>query len=648
MTLFRQIALLISVSFFLLATILMVSNFSRTGEFLQGQLQSSAQDMTTTLGVAISNLPDSDDRASLEVLFNSIFDSGYYTKIELVGVDGHLIHKKSQILEVRSVPDWFIKWIPLEEARGSTRVVKGWIQLGQLEVSLHPGFAYIGLYQNFKTTLLWFVVLFLFSILLLWQILRVLLAPLQKITEQAEAIQKNQFFQQETLPTTVDLRRVVEAMNRMVSKMQGVFKDQQQTLDHYQELLYQDKLTGLGNRRFLLEQLQQVVSEESSFHGSLAMIKIVNYDAVKEIHGYEISDDLAVSVAGLLNKKLVALEKAKKVRLSENEFVILVSSDEESVKDIILQFYAMFLKLINDKDLSKECHLAAGITPITTGQIPGELLSDVDYSLTLAINQGPYSIEVSKNQSFHLPQGKIQWRAWLMDIIESKRLFLVGQSAFNSDLQVTQKELFIRTHNAEGHVIPASAFMPMAASLDLAPEIDKAVFLLVKDNPKIGNGVPLALNLSAGFFEKAELHEEFNQLLEYTSERNIRLCIEASHHVLLLHPRMCNQISDRIHKNGHKFGVDNIDLAQSLSILQSSSCDYVKISAATLQEMNTKETSSRYQALKTLTDTFDVSIIAVGVDSQKVFDELRQLGIELMQGNFLHEPEVMKMAPASE
>ena len=93
-----------------------------------------------------------------------------------------------------------------------------------------------------------------------------------------------------------------------------------------------------------------------------------------------------------------------------------------------------------------------------------------------------------------------------------------------------------------------------------------------------------------------------------------------------------------MHKSGHQFGIDNLDLGQSLQLLQSTQFDYVKIAANTLYEMIVAEQSEGYQALKAMIDTLDINLIAVGVDSQALFDELQGVGVEFMQGNFLNEP----------
>lgn len=641
MTLFKQIALLVSTVFLILLLIIVMSDLSRTGNFQQGQLRTTAQDMATTLGIAISNLPEGDDQATLEVLFNAVFDSGYYTRIELVGVDGQTIHQKSQELDVEGVPDWFIGLVPLESVNGSTQVMKGWTQLGQLNLEVHPGFAYSSMYQALVSALRWFALLFVVSMVVLWLVLRYVLQPLQRVKEQADAIHNNQFVQQEKIPATVELKRVVEAMNLMVSKVQGIFDDQEKTLGRYQQLLYHDKLTGLGNRRYLLDQLKQSMSEESGLHGCMAIIKIVDFEQLRDHHGYEVSDNLARILADMLRQTHAGLEAERISRFNEDEFAFLSAADESAVSDFIRELFDNFQQLIQRETGLAEVQLLAGICDLEAGGEIGNILSGIDYCLSQANTRGPFSIERQLSTNLELPQGKMQWRSWLESMLETKQLFLVGQLAISNNRLPMQRELFIRARNQQGQIVPASAFMPMASSLGMALDIDREVFRLVASNEELDRNIPLALNLSAAFFELAEAQEEFDQLLAGCAQSGTRLCIEASHHVLNQHPIMCSKISDRVRRHQHQFGIDNLDLGQSLQLLQSGQFDYVKINAITLHEMSRNDMSAGFQALRTITDTLDIHIIAVAVDSQAVCDELKALGIDTMQGNFLGSPEAI-------
>ena len=282
--------------------------------------------------------------------------------------------------------------------------------------------------------------------------------------------------------------------------------------------------------------------------------------------------------------------------------------------------------------------LLAGICDLQIGGEIGNILSSIDYCLSQANNHGSFSIERQLSANLDLPQGKMQWRSWLESVLQAKQLFLVGQLALDNDGSPLHRELFIRARNQQDQIVPASAFMPMASSLGMSLDIDKEVFRLVTSNQDIDRKIPLAINLSAAFFELAEAQEEFDQLLSDSQQADTLLCIEASHHVLNQHPVMRAKVSERVRRHQHQFGIDNLDLGQSLQLLQSGQFDYVKINAKTLYEMSREDTPAGYQALRTITDTLDIRIIAVAVDSQKVFDELKSLGIDIMQGNFLDSP----------
>jgi len=641
MTLFKQIALLVSTVFLILLMIIVFNDLTRTSNFQQGQLQTTAQDMATTMGVAISNLPEGQDEATLEVLFNAVFDSGYYTRIELVGVDGQTIHEKSQELDVEGVPDWFLRMVPLDPARGTTKVIKGWTQLGQLNLVVHPGFAYSNMYQALVSALRWFFLLFVVSLVVLWRVLRYVLRPLQRVKEQADAIHNNQFVQQEQIPATVELKSVVEAMNTMVSKVQSIFDDQEKTLGRYQQLLYRDKLTNLGNRRYLLDQLQQSMSEESGLHGCMAIIKIVDFEQLRDHHGYEVSDNLIRITADMLRQAHSGYEAERASRFNEDEFAFLSTADESAVTDFIRGLFEGFQEIAKKEPDLADVKLLAGICDLKAGGEIGNILSSIDYCLSQAYTRGPFSIERQLSTNLDLPQGKMQWRNWLESVLKTRQLFLVGQLVLGNENLPIQRELFIRARNQQDQIVPASAFMPMASSLGMSLDIDREVFRLVASNQGLDREVPLALNLSAAFFELAKAQEEFDQLLSDCEQSGTPLCIEASHQVLNQHPIMRSKVSDRVRRHQHQFGIDNLDLGQSLQLLQSGQFDYVKINAKTLHEMSRSDMSAGYQALRTITDTLEIRIIAVAVDSQEVCDELKALGIENMQGNFLASAEAI-------
>ncbi|MFW2373069.1 MAG: LapD/MoxY N-terminal periplasmic domain-containing protein [Gammaproteobacteria bacterium] len=636
MTLFKQVALLVSLVFLLLAFITTITDYRRTAEFVETQLQSVAQDMATTLGVTISNSIN-DDKATLETLFNAVFDSGYYSRIELIATDGTLIHKKQQYLQSEGVPLWFVALVPLQPANGSTQVMKGWQPMGQLSVTLHPGLSYVTMYENLMATLLWFSLLFCLGLAVLWYLLHLLLAPLDKVKHQADAIHKNQFVQQDVLPKTLELRSVVEAMNSMVAKVKQVFDDQERTLGRYQDLLYVDSLTGLGNKKYVLFQLDRRQAEDASYHGSLAVIRIQGLQPYRDKYGYEKAEQIISMLANIFKQQFEQTGYQQIAHLKDDEFALLGADDAESTRLQIIKLFNEYKSQAGIQNLAESLTLNGGITNFHSGRKVSDVFAEVDFALTQASAAGPYNIKEMVTTHLVLPQGKMQWRNFLEQVLSRDELYLVGQLVMDSEGSAIQQEVYVRIKDENEQTVPAGLFMPMAMSLGLGSEIDKAVFKRIREISLKHSDIPVALNLTPSFFIHADAYEEFNHLMSFLKQHSVGLCVEVSHHVVIQYSTVCVQVAERVRRAGNSFGVDNLDLASSLQVLQSVRPDYVKINAKSLYDMTTEEIPAAYQALRTLVDTMDISLIAVAVDSQELYDHLKQLGVDGMQGNLLSE-----------
>jgi EAL domain-containing protein (putative c-di-GMP-specific phosphodiesterase class I)/methyl-accepting chemotaxis protein len=636
MTLFRQIALLIFFAFLLLFTLVNINTFQNSGLFLRGQLQTSAQDTATVLGISISQTQSGNDIAALETLFNAVFDSGYYSDIRLVSTEGEIIHQKGRKLEVNGVPDWFISAVPLGQVIGKADVMQGWIPLGQLEITLHPGFAYANLYNNLKSNSLWFLTLFFLSLVLIWYILHIILKPLNKVVEQANAIDKNQFILQKASPKTRELRLVVDVMNKLVTKVQQVFTNQKQVLNQYHELLYVDELTQIPNRNHFLSELDSILSEGAVYQGRLAIIKMLRVNSTKKEKGYDATEKMLKCLAEIMTSRVSECSGHHIARISETEFALLLSS-EFSIETIIKDIFEMFRDKVEAEKI--KLALVSGFINVHSGQSQSGILAELDLALNQAEANGDYELYFIQEQDLVLPQGKMQWHHWFEKSLENKNFYLVAQPVFDKDMNIFQQEIYVRINDNTGKAIPASIFIPMAKSLGFSLEIDKTVFYLlqsfVADNT---HEIPFALNLSVDFFEHPKALSELKIFLELYSRSSHKVSIEASHLALRQHPNSFAEVAKIIHDAEFEFGIDHIDLNYDLDILESVKPNYIKVSASLLDEMNKTNLSVAYQALRSLTQTLDTKLIAIGVDNDALYQRLLKLNIDAFQGNLLGEP----------
>ena len=78
MTLFRQIAIAMSVLVVSLLAVTMYTNYQTTIRFIEGQLYTNAKNTASSLGLAISKSSEGRDTVMAETMINAVFDSGLY------------------------------------------------------------------------------------------------------------------------------------------------------------------------------------------------------------------------------------------------------------------------------------------------------------------------------------------------------------------------------------------------------------------------------------------------------------------------------------------------------------------------------------------------------------------------------------------
>jgi hypothetical protein len=280
MTLYRQLLIFTLVLFFLLFTGTWFAKLESTRSFLIDQLESHAQDTATSLGLSISQYSLEHEDSAIETMVNAVFDRGYYRVVRYTDAQQNIIYDRVLDVTIENVPQWFIRLIPLETPEATANVMAGWIQAGTVYVKSHPGYAYKTLWEDAVRITLWFLGCGIFVLVVGGFSLKLLLKPLVKVEAQADALCKKRYEIQDKVPWTKELRRVVEAMNRMTGKVKEMFEEQVTIAEGLKKHAYHDSLTALGNRRFFESQITARLDRgESTTQGIILLLQI------KDLHG---------------------------------------------------------------------------------------------------------------------------------------------------------------------------------------------------------------------------------------------------------------------------------------------------------------------------------------------------------------------------
>ncbi len=327
MTLLRELALYLTLLLILLFTGSFVLTVNDARHYLQEQLHSHAQDTATSLGVAIAATGSeaSTQTATIDAMIDAVFDRGYYRQIRFVDLSGEVLVNSEHTLSLEGVPDWFVQLVDLQTPLVSSEINRGWSPIGQLQVVSHPGYAYRSLWSKVRTDVVLFSLGLLLAVAGLQLVLRVVLQPLRRMEAQADRICDRHFEVQTQLPKTRDLRRVVEAMNRMATKLEKAFSEQVTLTEDLRRRYVQDPLTGLLNDKALQSRMTAVLNNAAGeAGGSLVLIQVRELALLNRQHGQSFVDELLVSISHWLEKTLSPWPGAISGRRNASCFAVFV------------------------------------------------------------------------------------------------------------------------------------------------------------------------------------------------------------------------------------------------------------------------------------------------------------------------------------
>lgn len=644
MTLFKQIASIFSIFIILIIGSVMYLNFNSANQFIQNQLYTTAEDTATSLGLSLSmNIPDnSDDISTMETMVNAIFDRGYYESITLKDMDGKILIENKNTFKVKDVPNWFINSVKLKVPTAQTQISSGWIPYGILSIKLHTGHAYVQLWNIFIEILTTFAILVSLVLIILYILLSFILKSLKGVEKQAMAITNNDFILQEEVPFTTEFKNVVNGMNKMVVKVKNIFEHEALMVKKYNDLLYNDQDTGMGNRKFFSLRLSSLLNQEDESSSGTVIIFVLNnfLEAKKEL-GYKILNEYINSLAEIFYKSTNSVEERVVTRLKDSEFsMILPNTDYEKSKIIANDFLNQANDLLpNELRKITGFYICGGATYFNEQDKQKDILSRADFAVSSAKmkNESNIHFHEIKTDETLVQLGKEEWHKLIVTSIKEDGIKLALQPVKDNNGKIYHQEAYLRMSDSQGTIYPARVFMPILNSLNMTNDVDKKVIEIAL---KLANGgTSIAINIATSFIQNIENLYWLENIFKQSTSLDLHIAFESSNYAIVNNLDNYINFSKLIQKYGYDFGIDNFSITKmSLNYLQDLKPAYIKANKSFYIDMHDEGKNNSYESFHILTKSLDIKVIATAVENKKESDNLKEIPIHLMQGAFIEEP----------
>jgi len=632
MTLFRQIAIMLTLFLLIILGTVLVLNFNSANESVQDRLYEDAKNTASSLSLSLGSA--NGDISMMSTMINANFDSGTYSYISLVDVDDVTLYERVAESELVETPQWFVNLIKISAPIASANVSAGWSQVGILNVQSDVAYAYKQLYSILTNLLISFSIIAIVALLTLYSILSAILKPLQEVQHQAEAVSRNEFIIQNKIPYTKEFKDVVVGMNKMVSKVQAMFDKGNEELKHHKELEYVDANTGLKNRKYLIDKLPEYLKVDASSKGGINMM--IAFSGVVEANekiGHKDVDKLFQDIAAIFKKYSNKYERAIVSRMNGTEFSILLPNcTEDDGLTIANSIYEASSTNIKSVGLDKEqTFISLGLYEYNYTQNIGQLLSLSDNALTQA-KFSDSNIHLDKSESATEVMGKDAWRKIINDALGSNSFKFVSWTAVDAKKKkVAHNALSLTLKASDGTEYFYGQFMAPANQAGLSSKIYQNVMHMMFTHPdKKLTSSTCSIRLSFEYLDLSETYDELSALFrEYARALPFNLIIE-------MPDRLVRSNSKVVKLYKKLFETYNIETGVYEFIGESADYQYLR----DLRPVYIKGESSYFltqsdqslSALRLITDTVGISLIATGVMELETLHKLQDKDIHIIQG----------------
>lgn len=468
---------------------------------------------------------------------------------------------------------------------------------------------------------------------------RLILIPIENVTQALKDESKGIPNNSHPNISILETKNLITAFKEMRHQIHS----RQQELEYH---ALHDDLTGLANRKLLIDRLEQSIHNSQQERSSFAIL-IMDLDRFKEVNdtlGHEVGDKLLQLVA----KKLVNILREVDiiVRLGGDEFAVLLTTAQEAqaekiAKKIVGEFQNVFT--INDTPLYIGISIGVSVYPLH-GVTSQTILQRADVAMYVAKrNKMGYAIYNPQYDDFSV--GKLALISDLRKAIDQDQLFLEYQPVIDikSGAVISAEALLRCDHPERGKVYP-DEIIPIAEQTGL---INPITYWLIDTSAKYCNklkengiNIKIAINLSVYNLQENYFIENIMGIFKENNISPTSFIMEITESVMMTNPKKSIDILHQLDELGIEIAVDDFGTGySSLAYLKKLPLSKLKIDKSFIMDMLEDDNDAMIvRSTIDLAHNLGMQVIAEGIEEKEMLDLLDILGCELGQGYYISRP----------
>ena len=419
-------------------------------------------------------------------------------------------------------------------------------------------------------------------------------------------------------------------------------------------LAFYDPLTGLPNRRLLLDRVEKALA--TSFRhrkeGALLFVDLDKFKQVNDTLGHDMGDLLLQQVAQRLLTCIRDGDTA--ARLGGDEFIVMLEDLSEKASEAATEAQAVAEKMLQSLNepyqLARHSYrgtLSIGITLFLDHEkTVEELLKQADMAMFQAKAEGRNTLR------FFDPvmQAKVSARVWLekelTTALQENQFVLHFQPQVNQAHELTGAEVLVYWQHPQRGLLPPLEFIAFTEETGQILPLGRWVLeaacqqlVLWACQPDTAHWV-LAVNVSARQFHQPDFVAQIRDILARTGANPQRLKLELTESMLVSNVEDIIEKMEALKADGLSFSLDDFGTGySSLAYLNHLPLDQLKIDQSFVTHLLTDTHQSAIcRAIVAMGHSMGLQVIAEGVETLAQCDFLARLGCDAYQGYYFGAP----------
>ncbi len=437
-------------------------------------------------------------------------------------------------------------------------------------------------------------------------------------------------------------------------------KESEEEIKH---LAFHDHLTGLPNRRMLLDRLQQALasSARSGRHGALLLIDMDDFKTLNDTHGHIMGDSLLQQVAERL--KSCVREGDTVARLGGDEFVLILENlgedpieAGEQTKRVGLQVHESLDRPFQLDLHRHRCTVSMGATLFSDTRLTkDELIKQADIAMYQAKKAGRNTLRFFDPQMQEAINARAALEIELRKALESGQFHLYFQVQMDHLHRPIGAETLIRWIHPERGLVAPAQFVPLAEETGLILPIGQWVMetacsqIKAWEQDELTRRLVLSVNVSAKQFQQPDFVLQVRDSVRSNGIRPGMLKLELTESMLIENIEDTIATMIALNEIGVQFSLDDFGTGySSMQYLKRLPLDQIKIDRSFIHDIaDNASDRAIVQTIIAMAQSLNLNVIAEGVETEEQRDILIDKGCRYFQGFLLGKPVPLRQFEAS-